>query len=260
MFAVDYALASREEGPNVITISPIIDEELKEIFRSSRARDPDAAELRTLRQRWIDNEVLYREGLSLRLDQGDGAIRERVIFKALSVMQANLELPAIEDDALQEWFEENRARYDEPARVDFFEAVIEGKPTAGDVGTFVAALNAGADSEVKSGLRVFRGRPRASIVASFGEEFAAALAKLPIDRWHVMTSDDGPRAVRIEKRTDTVPAEFSDVREAVLMDWRDRHMQELRTAAVGELARKYTIRIDGPAAERLAGYAGGAAR
>ena len=34
---------------------------------------------------WLDNEVLYREGLALQVDKGDPAIRERVIFKALSL-------------------------------------------------------------------------------------------------------------------------------------------------------------------------------
>lgn len=260
VFVVDYSLASREEDPNVITIGPSVDEELKEIFRGSRARDPDAAELQVLRQRWIDNEVLYREGLALRLDQGDSAIRERVIFKALNVVQANLELPPIDDAGLREWFEQNRTRYDEPERVDFLEAVIEGKPSAETVESFVAALNAGADSEVKSGLRVFRGRPRSSIVASFGEKFAAALTELPTDRWHVLASSDGPRAIRIEKRSETVPAEFAAVREAVMQDWRDRRMQELRTAAVSELARKLTIVIDESQPQILAGAVSGAAR
>jgi hypothetical protein len=257
VFAIDYALSSGEDNAEIIAIGAGVDAELKEIFRASRGRDPDAAELQTLRQRWIDNEVLYREGLSLRLDQGDSSIRERVIFKALNVMQANLQLPSIDEAGLQQWFEQNRARYDEPERVDFLEAVIEGKPTLETVGAFVEALNADADSDVQSGLRIFRGRPRASIVASFGEEFTAALAELPVDRWLVMDSTDGPRAIRIEKRTPGAPADFAAVREAVVLDWRDRRMQELRTEAVRELARKYTIKVPNPDPQLVAAAASG---
>jgi hypothetical protein len=69
---------------------------------------------------------------------------------------------------------------------------------------------------------------------------------LPVERWHVLDSADGPRAILIERRAGPVPAEFESVRHAVLQDWRDRRMQELRTEAVRELAGKYTIRISEP--------------
>ena len=56
---------------------------------------PNAEELYALRQVWLDNEVLYREGLALGLDKGDKAIRERVIFKALSIVDAGTKLPPL---------------------------------------------------------------------------------------------------------------------------------------------------------------------
>ena len=87
---------------------------------------------------WLDNEVLYREGLALRLDKGDTAIRERVIFKALSVVDAGIKLPPVDDAVLREWFEKNRAKYDEPARYDFQEAVLAGERSEAAVRAFAA--------------------------------------------------------------------------------------------------------------------------
>ena len=60
-----------------------------------KVRAPSADELDALRKVWLDNEVLYREGLALQVDRGDVAIRERVIFKALSVVDAGTKLPRI---------------------------------------------------------------------------------------------------------------------------------------------------------------------
>ena len=80
-----------------------------------------------MRQVWLDNEVLYREGLALGLDKGDTAIRERVIFKALTMVDANTKRPAFDEKVLREWFEKNRARYDQPARYNFQEAVLAGE-------------------------------------------------------------------------------------------------------------------------------------
>ena len=96
-------------------------------FKDARGREPNEEELYALRRVWLDNEVLYREGLALRLDKGDNAIRERVIFKALSMVDAGIKRPPIDDKVLREWFEKNRARYDEPARYDFQEAVLAGE-------------------------------------------------------------------------------------------------------------------------------------
>ena len=43
-------------------------------------------------------------------------------------MQASSCQP-FDDKLLREWFERNRAKYDEPARYDFQEAVLSGNPS-----------------------------------------------------------------------------------------------------------------------------------
>ncbi|HUG72453.1 MAG TPA: peptidylprolyl isomerase [Steroidobacteraceae bacterium] len=243
LFALDYVLAAGEEDPALIRIDAAVDAELRAIYFDDRGREPDSAELEVLRQRWIDNEVLYREGLALRLDRGDSAIRARVIFKALNVVQANLQLPAVDEAELRAWFAQKRSRYDQPPRIDFQEAVIVGTPDAAEVARFVAALNSDTQPDLQSGLRVFRDRPRPTIVASFGAPFAAALDTLALDRWHVVVSSEGPRAIRVESRTEGADAGFDTLRDAVLLDWRDQRMQELRTEAVRNLARQYRIQV-----------------
>src|SRR5688572_2165411 len=93
LFAIDLMLASREDDPRVILIDPQVDAQAIEVFKAARGRAPDKDELFALRRVWLDNEVLYREGMALGLDRGDKAIRERVIFKALSVVDANVKRP-----------------------------------------------------------------------------------------------------------------------------------------------------------------------
>ena len=224
VFAVDSTIASKKGDPSLIRLAPAVDAELKAIFRNARGRDPVAGELQVLRQRWLDNEVLYREGLALKLDLGDDAIRDRVIFKALNVVQSRLELPAIDDAALRAWFEQRRADYDEPPRIDFLEAVIQGKPAPEAVAGFAHALNSGKAPKIESGLRIFNGRPQASVAGSFGAEFAAALQALPVGEWRALPSKEGVRAVRVEGRTAGRPADFETVRNEVLQDWKDRTM------------------------------------
>src|SRR5688500_11935385 len=93
LFGVDHFIAGQSDDPHTIVLDATVDNEAKQIFEASRGRAPNAEELRALRQVWLDNEVLYREGLALELDRGDKAIRERVIFKALSVIDAGTKRP-----------------------------------------------------------------------------------------------------------------------------------------------------------------------
>src|SRR5205814_10217039 len=93
LFLVDHLLIGRADDPHTIVVGADVDREAIETFKAARGRDPNAEELGALRRVWLDNEVLYREGLALQVDKGDTAIRERVIFKARSVSDSNIKVP-----------------------------------------------------------------------------------------------------------------------------------------------------------------------
>lgn len=244
LFAIDSLLVSRTEDPNTIVIDAQVDQEARQVFESSRGRPPNEQELEALRQVWLDNEVLYREGLALGLDKGDKAIRERVIFKALSMVDAGTKRPPFDEQVLRDWFEKNRAKYDEPARFDFQEAVFTGDPSESAVRAFVSALNAGATPDTEAGLRVFTDRPHGNLVQSYGEDFVKALERSSPGEWHALHSKDRWRAVRLESITPPKPADFEALGGVVLQDWTDATLSEQRSAAVRALAKKYTIKIE----------------
>src|SRR5262245_17530847 len=124
LFVADDFIASRADDPHTIVVDAAVDAEAIAVFEKARDRAPNEDELYALRRVWLDNEVLYREGLALGLDKGDKSIRERVIFKALSVVEASLKLPRVDEAILRDWFDKHRSRYDEPERFDFEEAVV----------------------------------------------------------------------------------------------------------------------------------------
>jgi hypothetical protein len=244
VFAAEHVLRAQRSDPRLILVGPEVEREARDIFRTAKGRDPSASELNVLRERWIDNEVLYREGLALRLEQGDPTLRERIIFKALNVIESNLRLPDGDDASLQAYFDSHRDQYDEQARFEFSEAVLS-EPGAEAAQRLAAALSGGAQADVQSGLRIFKDRPRNTIVEAFGPRFANALDSLALREWQVLESKDGPRLVRLEARVAGAAVSFEDVRTKVLLDWRDAKAAELRTAAVRELGKKYTVQIDG---------------
>ena len=241
LFAADHFLLVRAGDPRRIVVGADVDKEARDVFKASAGREPSAEELTALRKVWLDNEVLYREGLALGVDRGDTAIRERVIFKALSVVDANVKLPPFDDKLLRGWFESHRVKYDEPARFDFQEAVLAGDTSEAAVRSFVAALNAGTPGDTQAGLRVFKGRPHANLVQSYSADFAQALESSSVGEWRALAARDGLHAVRLEAVTPPKPAEFEPLRGVVLQDWTDAVLSEQRSAAVKALAGKYKI-------------------
>lgn len=247
LFGVDHLLNRSKGDANEIIVSAEVDEEARQLFKAKRGQPPNAQEMAALRQVWLDNEVLYREGLALQLDKGDTAIRERVIFKALSVVDGGTKLPPVTDALLRDWFNQRRAKYDEPARFDFQEAVLEGAASETAVRAFVEQLNSGMPGDAKAGLRVFKGRPHANLLQSYGDDFAKALEAATPGQWLALKSREGWHAVRLDGATPSRPADFEALRGVVLQDWTDATLAEQRSAAVAALARKYTIKVEAPA-------------
>lgn len=244
LFAVDHIVASRAGDPKTILVDSAVDKQAKQVFKDARGREPNDEELFALRRVWLDNEILYREGLALGVDKGDSVIRDRVIFKALSMLSADLKLPPADDKVVREWFDKNRAKYDEPARYDFQEALIAGERTEGSVKALVEKLNTGAPGDIDAGLRVFKGRPHANIVQGYGEAFAKALEQSTQGRWVAISGKDGWRAVRLESSTNGTAASYESLRGVVLQDWTDATMAQLRSDAVAVRAKKYNIKVE----------------
>ena len=241
LFAIDHVVVGRQDDAGTIVVPAAVDAEARRLFADSRGRPPNDDEFAALRMRWVDNEVLYREGRKMRVDQGDPAIRDRVIFKALMSIEAGLQRPPVDDTALRAWFETKRAKYDDPARYDFEEAVLPADATEATMRAFVDKLNTATPGDAQAGLRVFKARPHDNLVQGYGADFATALGQAPVGRWVALPTRDGLRAMRLAAVKPPQPASFEALRGVVLQDWTDATMAQLRTDAVRALGRNYTL-------------------
>lgn len=242
IFGADAAITRVRGGERDIVVPQELRKEVRATFAAAAKREPSDAELRPLLARWVDNEILYREGLALGLDKGDPAMRERVIFKALNVVQAGIVMPRIDDAGLRAWFGSNHARYDVAGRVSFDEAVPSADATPDSLRRFVAALNGQATPELESGLRVFKQRPRDTVVQAYGEAFASELEQLKPGVWATVASSGGLRAVKLNETIPGAKVRYEDVRDRVYQDWRDDTAARLTSQAVRSLAKRYSIR------------------
>jgi PPIC-type PPIASE domain len=249
IFAADQLVLAVRGNPQDIVVPQAVYTEARDTFVGGMKRDPTPAELQVLVDRWVDNEVLYREGVTLGLDKGDPAMRDRVIFKALSVAQAGLALPKIDEAGLRTWFESRRERYDIPARFDFEEAVLAGGDASAEkLQKFAVSLNAQQAPDAEGSLRIFKDRPRPNLVKNYGESFATSLEQQTVGRWNAIQSQDDLRVVRLTAMTAGQAASFDAIKEQVYKDWKEDTASQLTKKAIHEMAKKFRIRPEGKAA------------
>lgn len=246
IFAIDHVVLGVRGDPQEIVITKETYAEARLAFVAGIKREPTDAEMKVLTDRWLDNELLFREGMALGMDKGDVAMRERLIFKVLTTTQAGLVMPKIDQAGLRAWFESRRDRYDTPSRFGFEEAVLTADDSTPEkMQRFVTALNADKTPDLEAGLRVFKDRPRPNLVLSYGEAFAEALEKSSVSSWVVLQSRDGPRAVRLTLLTPGQAVNFDDIKEAVFTDWKEFTSGQMTKAAIREIAKKYRVRDEG---------------
>ena len=241
IFLGDQMIALTKTDPKAIVITSQLRNDLKQIYANSFKKDPSARDMQILIDRWVDNEVLYREGLALGLDKGDDSIRERVIFKTLSVTQAEVNLPNPDENFLKNWFNEHQDQYNEPTQLNFEEAVVFGKPNPMEIKNFVLALNCKGKSSIDSNLEIFKDRPRFTISDGYWEEFTKSLEQLPRNEWSALESTAGTRIVRLVSVKQGQKANFEQLKAKIYTDWKNQTAAELSTKAIRELGKKYKI-------------------
>lgn len=242
LFLADSIIVKYKDSSRIIIIPKTVKAEAHDLFVSKMIREPSEKEWKQILERWVDNEVLYREGMALGLDKGDQNIRERIIFKALSVTQASLNLPTPSTEQLESWFQTHADRYTQDDRFNFSEAVVVGTPSAEQLNQFARALNGKGKSELESSLRIFKDRPRKNLIEAYGEKFTTELTVLQPGVWSVLYSRSGPQLVYLERIDKGESQKFSDISERVLVDWQQETMAQLTTEAIREMGKKYKVK------------------
>ena len=117
----------RADDPHTIVVGADVDSEAtRDVQGGARPRAERAKSSRRCAASGSTTRCCIARGSRCRSTRATPAIRERVIFKALSVVDSNVKLPPADDAVLRAWFEAHRAKYDEPARFDFQEAALSG--------------------------------------------------------------------------------------------------------------------------------------
>lgn len=262
LFAADRALdgraprassdAEHESAETAAPRSPIVvtaevQQSLREEHARAHGREPTAQEKEELVARFIDEEVLAREGKALGLDEDDPRIRERLAQKMAFVLEQGMEPIEPTDAELRAFFDANPGKWKTSELVDFTQVFVQGSDTGAHTRAvaLLAELQGGRDparlGDTFSGGRRYRRRRVADLEASFGGDFTQGLNEQEEGTWALRRSRFGFHLVRVDRRTPEQNPDLDAVRSDVAYEYKTKARAERLAAKVAELRARWVI-------------------
>lgn len=220
-------------------------------FQDSFRRLPTKDETDGLIRDWVQDQVYYREAISLGLDKGDEVVVRRLRRKMEAMAVAEAESRSPSDAELQALIDKDPARYTENPRTSF-EQVYLGEDTPGNRQKAEAMLSRLRRGESVSGVPLpipgsFKDASGDDISGQFGDEFAIALRNVSPGRWTgPLASGLGLHLVLVSAREAPQPPSLAKVRQRVENDWRASANARARDEAYSRILKGYDVVIELP--------------
>ena len=225
-------------------------------------RPPTAAEFDGLIQQYIKETVLYREALTMGLNQHDQVIRRRLAQKLEFLAKDLVALTPPTDEELLAYFDLHQAHYQEPALYTFTQVFIDpdkrGDATLEDAEAIKAKLIAQGDTIEDPGAlgddfmlqNYYPEKDPVEIQKLFGSGFAESLVELSPGQWHgPVLSGYGTHLVYVSNISEPPAPDFAALRERVVQDWTTDRGEELNNQFYASLREQYTVVIEEPGEE-----------
>ena len=236
-----------------IVVTPAHVAQLANDYALQFGAKPDPATLDALVQRDVNDEILFRQGRAMRLDEGDQIVRRRVVQKMQFLMQ-DLNAPAEPTDAqLSAYYQAHAAHYAAVPRASFSH-IFFSSDTAGDAAAKARAevvlksLNDGITRAPDRGdpfpdLYDFAAYEPGQVERVFGHTpFAQVVASAPVGRWvGPVRSGYGWHLIYVSARQAAASPPLAQVRDAVRTDYLQEAQDAANKAAFDKLARDYRV-------------------
>ena len=222
-------------------------------------RPPTSQEFDGLVQQYIKETVLYREALTMGLNQHDQVIRRRLAQKLEFLAKDLVALTPPTEEELQAYFSEHQDRYQEPALYTFTQVFIDpdkrGDATLDDAAVIKTKLVAQGDAVEDPGAlgddfmlqNYYPEKDSVEIQKLFGSGFTESLLELSPGQWHgPVLSGYGVHLIYISSISEPPAPVFADVRERVVQEWSMDRGEELNALFYANLRDQYTVVIEEP--------------
>jgi peptidyl-prolyl cis-trans isomerase C len=212
-----------------ITVDPALRERLSRFYQVQMGAYPSQAEVQSLVDRHVRDEMFYREAMRLGLDKDDEIVRRRLVQKMEFL--AEREGDKATEAQLREFWQAHPDQFGQPARTSlqqvYFDPDKAGWPEA----------EARARAVLKAG-----GEPVGD-PSLFGEgELAKALQHARKGLWEgPYRSGYGWHLIRVTEREAAATESFDSVRDAVQRAWVEEARLKQLDKVLAELKARYKV-------------------
>lgn len=247
----------QDDRDTAIVVSPSRVGQLAAVFTRTWQRPPTSAELKSLVDDFVKEEMYVREARKLGLDIDDTVIRRRLRLKMEFLSDAEAQLTPPTDAELQRFLDTHADMFAEPPLYSFdqiyFSSEIRGPSAEADARKLLEALNGAnpPDAQALGDATLLPGSLEdAELVTTaqrFGGAFAEALRSLPLGVWSgPVVSAYGLHLVRLRAKADGKAPSLALVRDVVLREWTRARKMEIEDKRLKDLLERYTVQVPAP--------------
>jgi peptidyl-prolyl cis-trans isomerase C len=225
-------------------------------------RPPTREEIDGLIQRYVRDEMLYRQAVAMGLDKNDPVARLRTVQKLEFLTNDLADAQQPSDADLKQYFADNEASYRSPDLISFFhvffnpdarknatlldaEAELEKLRAAGEPDPAVLVVG-----DRFMGRSHFVSVDETGVAREMGAGFAESVMKLEPGQWHdPVLSGFGVHLVYVYGFQEGVVQPFDAVENQVLAAWHEEKREEMNARFLEGLRARYEIVIDEVAAD-----------
>ena len=264
-----FAIAPRQADPRTVRLGP---DQVGAIWaselRTNRAGSLDADERHAVLARFVDDELLYREGVRLGLAEDDRIVRNRVIQKMLFYSE-NLagasEAPS--DARLRAFYAETPERWQQGVEVRFEQVFVpralhsdDGERLAHAVREMLVSepdADAARVAAIIANVGVLDARDSFSSAASLAHDLGveaarAIVAQLAATWGGVLSSPLGWHVVRVRERHAGALRPFEEVRGELILAYTYAAKDKANRDTLERLRLEYEVEVVAPGGEAIA--------
>lgn len=246
IFILDILFEDLNDDKNIV----VFDSELVGLINNwteQVGRKPSKEELNGIINQLVDEEILYREALSLGLDKNDIIIKRRLAQKIGFLKQEQIAAPS--ESQIEEYYLFNQSNYSLPTQYTFtqiyFSREKDGKERA------VSALkNWQLNKEQPYGDPFLLGKNYSSksskeIERTFGEIFSIDLKTLERNVWSgPLESSYGFHLVLIASIEEERTPQYNTLKSAIISDLMAKRKDDSFKSYLEDLRSQYTIQVN----------------
>jgi hypothetical protein len=223
-------------------------------FERTWSRPPTAIELRKAFQRYVRDEVFYREALARGLDRNDPVVKMSLVRKITMLGTAAAQATEPTDAEIQAYFELRTERYRIPASFNLMQVYLSPDKHGEQMGTVVVELltelrerdpQPEEITELGDMLMlpsVVNDMSEDELARTFGTTFRDAAISLVVGQWEgPVESGFGLHLVKITHREESRIPDWTEVRDRVTSDMQYEGSKAAEDQLYAEILPRYQI-------------------